>query len=38
MQGWIANISHGVTTKRSTERLKLTRNLFRKILKIKYIY
>ena len=35
MQGWTATTKHGVTRKRSTERLKHTGNLFRKNLHLK---
>ena len=34
MQGWTATKKHGVTTKRSTKRLKHTENLFRKNLQL----
>ena len=35
MQGWTATTSHGVLRKRTTKRLKHTRNLFRKNLQLK---
>ena len=35
MQDWTATAKHGVTTKRSTKRLKHTGNLFRKNLVVK---
>ena len=35
MQGWTATTRHGVTRKRSTERLKHTGSLSRKILQLK---
>ena len=34
MQGWTATTKHGVTRKRSTERLEHTRNLVRKNLQL----
>ena len=35
IQGWTVIMRHGVTTKRSTKRLKHTGNLFRKNLQLK---
>ena len=37
IQGWTATTRHGVTSKRSTIRLQLTGNLFRKNLQLKDI-